>query len=78
MAVVLGVAIYAVGLVGFGSLPLQVVSVNVPTPNAYVVQVEALAGGSWLTITRKEVQATAPVPNTFGAPLPVARQPACA
>jgi YD repeat-containing protein len=31
-------------------------------------QVEAPAGGSWLTITRKEVQATAPVPNTYGQP----------
>jgi RHS repeat-associated protein len=49
---------------------LQVVSVHVPTPNPYMVQVEAPAGGSWLTITRKQVQATAPVPNTFGAPFP--------
>jgi RHS repeat-associated protein len=54
--------------VGFGSLPLQVVSVPVPTANAYVVQVEAPAEGSWLTITRKEVQATAPVPDTYGTP----------
>jgi len=61
-------ATYAIGVVQFGSLPLQVVSVNVPTPNAYVVQVEAPEDGSWLTITRKEVQATAPVPNTYGQP----------
>jgi hypothetical protein len=31
-------------------------------------QVEALQDGSWLTITRKEVQATAPVPDTYGTP----------
>jgi RHS repeat-associated protein len=55
-------------VVGFGSVPLQVVSVPVPTANAYVVQVEAPAEGSWLTITRKEVQATAPVPDTYGTP----------
>jgi RHS repeat-associated protein len=55
-------------VVGFGSVPLQVVSVHVPTPNPYMVQVEAPAGGSWLTITRKEVQATAPVPDTYGQP----------
>jgi YD repeat-containing protein len=34
------------------------------------VQVQAPAGGSWLTITRKDVQASAPVPDTFGAPFP--------
>jgi hypothetical protein len=61
-------ATYAVGVVRFGSLPLQVVSVPVPTPNAYAVQIEAPAAGSWLTITRKEVQATAPVPDTYGTP----------
>ena len=55
-------------VVGFGSVPLQVVSVRVPTANAYTVQVEAPAGGSWLTITRKEVPATAPVPDTYGTP----------
>jgi len=54
--------------VGFGGVPIAVVNVAVPTPNAYVVQVVAPAGGSWLTITRKEVQATAPVPDTYGAP----------
>jgi RHS repeat-associated protein len=31
-------------------------------------QVEALQDGSWLTITRKEVQATAPVPDIYGQP----------
>jgi len=48
--------------------PLEVVSVRVPTPNAYVVQVVRPEGGRWLTITRKEVQATAPAPLTYGAP----------
>jgi RHS repeat-associated protein len=54
----------------FPSGALTVLDVSVPTPNPYVVQVQAPAGGSWLTITRKEVQASAPVPNTFGAPFP--------
>ena len=54
----------------FLSGALTVLDVSVPTPNPYVVQVQAPAGGSWLTITRKEVQASAPVPNTFGAPFP--------
>jgi RHS repeat-associated protein len=54
----------------FPSGALTVLDVNVPTPNPYVVQVQAPAGGSWLTITRKDVQASAPVPNTFGAPFP--------
>jgi hypothetical protein len=58
----------AVEVMRFGSLPLQVMSMNVPTPNAYAVQIEAPAAGSWLTITRKEVQATAPVPDTYGTP----------
>jgi hypothetical protein len=33
-------------VVGFGSVPLQLVSVRVPTANAYVVQVEAPAGAA--------------------------------
>ncbi len=47
---------------------LQVVKLNVPTNSVYAVQVVAPQGGSWLTITRKEVQASAPVPNTYGTP----------
>jgi hypothetical protein len=31
-------------------------------------QVEVPQDGSWLTITRKEVQATASVPDTYGTP----------
>ncbi|BCW96157.1 MAG: RHS repeat-associated core domain-containing protein [Fimbriimonadales bacterium] len=52
----------------FNGNPLQVVSVQVPTPNAYAVQVIAPAGESWLTISRTDVAATSPAPNTFGAP----------
>ena len=54
----------------FPSGALTVLDVSVPTPNPYVVQVQAPAGGSWLTITRRDVQASAPVPDTFGAPFP--------
>lgn len=54
-------------LVSLGSLP-AVVSLPVPTGNPYVVQVQAPAGGSWLTITRKEVSAVAPAPMTYGTP----------
>jgi RHS repeat-associated protein len=56
--------------IAFNGSSLQVVSIPVPTPNPYAVQVVAPAGGSWLTISRTDVQATAPAPNTFGAPFP--------
>ncbi|MCX7992740.1 MAG: DUF6531 domain-containing protein, partial [Fimbriimonadales bacterium] len=56
--------------VEFRGAPLQVVSVQVPTRNRYAVQVVAPQGGSWLTISRTEVQATAPAPDTFGTPFP--------
>ncbi|GIV06927.1 MAG: hypothetical protein KatS3mg017_0129 [Fimbriimonadales bacterium] len=46
----------------FGGSSLQVVSVPVPTQNRYAVQVVAPQGGSWLTISRTDVQATAPAP----------------
>ncbi|GIV08587.1 MAG: hypothetical protein KatS3mg019_0678 [Fimbriimonadales bacterium] len=54
----------------FGGSSLQVVSVPVPTQNRYAVQVVAPQGGSWLTISRTDVQATAPAPLTFGTPFP--------
>jgi hypothetical protein len=55
--------------IAFNDAPLQVVSIPVPTPNPYAVQVVAPAGGSWLTISRTDVQATAPAPDTTGRAL---------
>jgi RHS repeat-associated protein len=54
----------------FAEASLAVVDVGVPTASRYAVQVQAPQGGSWLTITRTDVQASAPAPNTFGAPFP--------
>jgi RHS repeat-associated protein len=54
----------------FGGTSLQVLTIPVPTQNRYAVQVVAPQDGSWLTISRTDVQATAPAPNTFGAPFP--------
>ena len=56
--------------VQFRGAPLEVVSVPVPTRNRYAVQVVAPQGERWLTISRTDVQATAPAPNTFGTPFP--------
>jgi YD repeat-containing protein len=52
----------------FEKASIVTVDVGVPTAGRYAVQVQAPAGGSWLTITRTDVQTAALVPNTFGTP----------